>query len=462
MHGPSLSDLPSELLDNILSQLSDPRHGYKNLYPLVLSNKRISSQAVKYMYNAPLGYEDPAGCHYRSTRTRDLFGTLISSMSDGSTYYPYHEYMQIIEVSQWGADSLIGPRKDLLGQILKSNKVRSLSFFVSNDISFLPKSCDFTALKDLSLNIIGNFKDVKAMARMKELTSQMRRLESLEIFTVQMPDSLEYLGFLDLQRDTLRSVSLSFFSRNSPDQGLVQRLLSFHCQSLRSVSVSSSSFAITSPLFLPNLQSIDVYRCQLVGWENICGSLTSLKNLSFYFTTIPGMHPFVPNPERLKTLNLDMFNEEQLAEKWLDEHHARFSRLLRLVIPRLPAQTFANVLKHSRTLVDLTCPNSRDEHLMALSKHAPASLKSLDTYASRFSELGLSAFVEAFPPSITRLRLAGSSGLTPSSFRCLLKLPSLGYLDIGGMNAGESNIPEMKEIAKKGRLPGLVVKSNFI
>lgn len=67
------------------------------------------------------------------------------------------------------------------------------------------------------------------------------------------------------------------------------------------------------------------------------------------------------------------------------------------------------------------------------------------------------------PPSVTRLSLSGPTGLTPSNFRSLLRLPSLKYLRVQEMfiQGDEDLLWEMKDIAKNEIPPGLNVEWRF-
>lgn len=197
--------------------------------------------------------------------------------------------------------------------------------------------------------------------------------------------------------------------------------------------------------------------------ENLCGSLKSLKSLCFHDVTITGTELFVPRPGLLESLVLDLHEESaELATAWLDGNYKSFSSLRTLHARRLSSETLANILDKCRSLVEFRyldpCSpndgNSMDEHLQALSRPSSVSLKSLSLMEGCFTSLALSAFIEAFPPSITQLSLSRSEG---SNFRLLLKLPSLQYLECDMFVAKDDEL-ELEHIAKNELPPGLQVE----
>lgn len=441
MHVPSLSDLPVELIDNILCRLNVKPNGYKILGKTLRLNKRISSRAVKYLYKESTR---------TYARTRRLFDTLFSS-ANVTTYYPYHFYVE--ELLIIGTADYTDAWQKLLGKTLECKKLRSLRLSIPRDALLLADlpDCDISFLKDLILSIKGEITDSKALAWMKAMTSRMR-LNSLTLMTIA-PCSLE---FIDLPRNTLSSVSLSHIPNYGINFEFSQALLSSQSESLKSLRASNVDLSIASPVSLPNLRAIHVDSSRLVGWENLCGSLQSLKDLYFHSVTVSGIPPLVSDPSQLETLTLYM----ELSERWLVESCKSFFSLRTLCVSRISADTLANVLDNCPTLVEFSCFRSADEHLQVFSRPALVSLQSLDLIHSDFTPRGLSAFAEAFPPSITRLQLHGSSGLTPSSFRSLLQPPSLRYLGLHHMPVDPENLQELKEVAKNERRPGLRVSWN--
>ncbi len=90
---PSLSDLPVEILDIILGELNRSGKRSKALGNALRLNKRISSFAVKYLYQDPTSY-----CI--DDRGLQVFDTLRSS-AIGKTFYPYHVYPEKLSVGDW-------------------------------------------------------------------------------------------------------------------------------------------------------------------------------------------------------------------------------------------------------------------------------------------------------------------------------------------------------------------------
>lgn len=191
-----------------------------------------------------------------------------------------------------------GEANHVVGKILEDTKLRSLQLDMPKDARFLADhlKCDLAALKRLNLYVQKDPLDAKALAWMKTATSRLC-LESMEL---KANDNCS-LEFLELLNHTLRSVSVTRFRNSSPCQGFMQRLLSSPSQSLESISVSPE-LIIDSHISLPILLSIRVSGC-LSGWEDLCGSLKSLKNIYFFRVSIKGTPPFVSHLKSSKHFN---------------------------------------------------------------------------------------------------------------------------------------------------------------
>lgn len=182
------------------------------------------------------------------------------------------------------------------------------------------------------------------------------------------------------------------------------------------------------------------------------------------FLKISGTAPFVSDLAQLETLKLDIRDESaELAETWLEGNCRSLLRLRTLHVLRVSVESLVCILDNSSDLMEFACYYDLvDEHLRSFSRLASASLKTLCLINGRFTPLGLSAFIAAFPPSITRLELSRSDGLTPSNFRSLLQLPSLRHLTVVGMYVDPDDLLELEQIAKNEPSPGLRVEWRFM
>lgn len=455
---PSLSDLAVELLDDILYWLHISWDGYKPLRKLLFVNKRIGSMAVKRLYQCPANYRP----YWEYKGARLLFDTLLSS-ANGTTYFPCHFYIKELPSNRlfsiMPSTMCTGDTQKVWGKILECKQLRSLSLSVPRDVLLLEAipECDIAFLEVLALSIKEDLKDAKALAWMKSMTSRMR-LKSLEII-MESPCSME---FLDLPRNTLSSVSMKNFWNGGLIQGFTQTFLSSQSQSLESLSASHVNFLIGSPLSLPNLRTIRIENSQVFGWEHLCGSLTSLKNLCFENVALSGTPPFVPDPKQLETLGLAMKKESvDVAATWLDRNSKSFSSLRTLRVHRLFLGTLTCILNNCPNLTELTSVYPFDEDIEAVSQSA-ASLRSLILIDGRLTSDGIFAFARAFPPSITRLEISESCGVTPSTLRLLMELPSLRYLSLRSIYTEFDDIEELQEIAEYEQPLGLEFDWEFI
>lgn len=188
-------------------------------------------------------------------------------------------------------------------------------------------------------------------------------------------------------------------------------------------------------------------------WLSQVSEATGFKDVA-----LSGNPPIVSDSTRLEYLGLDL---DDLDGAWMDVNRKHLSSVRELWTCGQPDGILVDILDNCPALVELTCDEPVDEHLEAILWKGSVSFQPLDLVDGRFSTYGLSMFIEDFPPSITRLSLWGSSGLTPTHFRMLLQLPSLQLLDVGCMYVNPKHLLELEEIAKNELPLGLRVKWKF-
>lgn len=213
---------------------------------------------------------------------------------------------------------------------------------------------------------------------------------------------------------------------------------------------------ITSPISLPNLQSLEVSNGLFKGWEHMCESLESLTKLDFFQVDLFTM-PDLPNPAILKILNLDWcFESNELALLWLDRYSARFRDLQKFTMNVISPEAMKNILtkcpkiERFSTLASKDDPSvgdPTDEQLDIAMRHAPLSIGYLTLTGGRYSTESLNTFIASLPASILSLDLSDSeAGFTPSNLRALFQRP-LQYLQLDDVGVPTEYVRELEEMA---------------
>ena len=220
-----------------------------------------------------------------------------------------------------------------------------------------------------------------------------------------------------------------------------------------SLSLDHVQWTVPALISLPKLQSLKFILCRVEGWENLCKSFNSLKNLSLRYVTSSGISAF-PLPTRLETLevrNCSDLNDD--GPEWLDKHCESFPRLRKLMTDSISEETLISILENSRCLEEFGYWTSgriklTAYHMAAICRRAPPSLRSLSLYKGNYSEYDLENFIDHLPSSVTSLDLYRCRSLTPYLLSRLLELPALRELSLTGIQDLSAKVQELEKVAK--------------
>lgn len=130
----SLSDLPLEILDNILrqmKQLSAEDHNFRRFHPLLLSDKRTSSRTAVHVYHTPWKFG------LGSKSAQQLLLTLVSSAL-GKTSCPYHLYLDELKLKGPGYITRnTAELQTLMDKVLQHGRLRELALAFPQHLGLL-------------------------------------------------------------------------------------------------------------------------------------------------------------------------------------------------------------------------------------------------------------------------------------------------------------------------------------
>jgi hypothetical protein len=180
----------------------------------------------------------------------------------------------------------------------------------------------------------------------------------------------------------------------------------------------------------------------LEGWDNLCGSLTSLKHLVLQEVDLVGItHESILSalptqvPASLETLGVVNLRHPKVTNggtPWLDACSTPLTSLRTLEVGRITVETMENICNRYPKLEGISChvmtaepheTRNDDKYLETFLQLASHELETLKLIGGSYSEQALDKFIAAFPDSVKCLELSSSRGLTPSILCALLKLP---------------------------------------
>jgi hypothetical protein len=243
-----------------------------------------------------------------------------------------------------------------------------------------------------------------------------------------------------------------------------QAILASQSQTLTWLSLNYIHLNLKSPVLLPNLQTLEVFRCRVEGWDNLCRSVPALKHLCLDDAIVSGGASAFPASALLEELLIDGCHDfEGVPVPWLSAYSKSFPSLRFLETDVICADTLSNILKNSHNLEEFSCysiddnKKPTDQHLAVICQLARPSLRSLNLTFGNFSHQGLEHFIASFPVSVRSLTLmAFSSALTLSLFRSLVQLP-LRTLDLTDNTVSREDLEELESIANAKKQVGLEI-----
>lgn len=462
---PTLSGMPVEILNNIFSRLMNKKD--RSLRNLLLVNKWMSSVAIKHLYLTFKPF------YLKSWYPASLFEALASSVR-GTSCFTHHLYVDEIsnKTLHDAKDRLADERQEIMDKVLLGGRLRELTLWAL-PFPKLSLDCDFTRLTSLTVHFGPTYCADDLRSWMRTSSPRMR----IETLMIHVSHSIILWTELHLPKNTLRlfqvSGSLSKVGQmqeiSDSELSSAQTLrrdvfLASQCQTMHSLSLRTMHTKFTCPPLLYKLKRLWIQESFIDGWEILCGSLHSLKDLTLVNVNFPSIFAFpacvLPSLEIL--FFISEFDIKEVAPNWLDANARSFPGLRELEIRAISAETLAkfiancpklNVIEFTpeyRQLVSLPS----DEHLQALSR-CKISLRSLTMRHGQFSSAGLEKFSASVPASITTLDLSFSHGLTPTILRRFLKLP-LRRFDVSYMPVRPEYLRELRAIAKHERPAGLI------
>lgn len=320
MRAPFLSNMPLEILDMILSWLSSQKA--KSLLQLVLLNRRIGSRAVKFLYqDTDRFFNCPV------IRSQAALAALISS-AKGETFFPYYQYLKALSFVAWHPKFDAGLYQ-LLSKLVKHGQLRDLCLYSSEeefprDMLFVPTLLEISSLNSVHVDVYGEFRDIKARSLVKTPVSKIR-IRDLKVTSV----TGDSLGMFELQSNTLRSLEIENEDDNANRAVLPQTLLASQSQSLTSLDLLHINLIVNSLELLPKLQTLRLYGCHVEGWENLCGSVPALKDLTLSGVKALGDISAFPATGLLEKLDISECGLKGLAVSW----YYFFSRVSDVLAP---------------------------------------------------------------------------------------------------------------------------------
>lgn len=303
MTKPTLSNLPVELLDAILSwvrrerQESDYQLDLKGtplspLHPILFLNKRLASRAVERLY------QHPAPFPLNKWKSENLLKTLLSSIR-GTALFPYHVHVQKLSIGDWRyidatqviqQDYIKVELQELLNGILTLGRLRHLGMTFTldnNHPEIIRAEADLTLLTSLKVCCEGKFYD-RAQAWLKDLKTRTN-IEALEIEMKSCPNPWEIFVLPTYTLKVLKAQGRCDFMKADSRYGktrFTESILSQQCESLTFIDLKSVSVSLASPLSFPNLQYLSLNFCDVEGWDILCESLVSLKHLKLFYASL--------------------------------------------------------------------------------------------------------------------------------------------------------------------------------
>jgi hypothetical protein len=268
-------------------------------------------------------------------------------------------------------------------------------------------------------------------------------------------------GVFTLQKNTLRI--LDAIGRFNPsnrhpslDASFVRTFVATQWHSLSSLRCASLCFTLDRVIYLPSLRILELDRCRVEGWENLCSSVTVLEKLKLKSNEFVGLR----TSDILSTLprrigrNIEVFEirfDHSIKDhdaSWFSAYASSFTRLREFSTDQISVETLTALLKHCPSLETLhfyAFPAS-NALLKILSKQMLLNLKSVTLHGGKFSSEVLADFVKSCP-ILQYLSLYTCQGLTPSILRAMFQLPLLRELSLGNMSVREEYLQELNRIS---------------
>lgn len=258
-----------------------------------------------------------------------------------------------------------------------------------------------------------------------------------------------------------------------PDFG--RTFLASQSQTLTSIFLYFIAVDFPPQMSLPNVHTLRIHGCNLTGWDNICASFSSLKDLTLAeiefsdhsSSVLPA--PF-PASSRLESLELFLCSDlDGQSVSWLDEHSKSCPNLRQLRVGIISDNALKSFLAHCRNMEAFgsfrDIPGSwdfpllrgpTDEHLNILVRFAPPTLHTLNLRGGQFEDSNaLDTFIASCQVSVKSLALSFSFGLTPSRLRALFRMP-LTELEMIQTPVYRDDLQEMDYILKNEKPPCLL------
>lgn len=272
----SLSDLPLEIIDNIVRWLVAGEDTHKDspfppnsicsgtpflcLHPLVL-NKRLCSVAVKHLYR-DFYYSSGWPSDKEQLRSKKLLQNLISSTDPATSkvYFPYYKFVQRLAIRRFG-DSWASLQA-LFDAILRHGQLKHLELICT--LPNISPEADFSNLKSLKFRY--GFDTWNSVREYWEALKPRcsGHIETLDI-DIHPSTTLESFSF---PTNTLKSLTVSGGLSLTVQRNFSQVFLAPHSATLKSVSLKSVNFSwkdIEPGLTFPNLTSLCLCECRVEG-----------------------------------------------------------------------------------------------------------------------------------------------------------------------------------------------------